>query len=378
MTVYSSFSIENFRCFEKLTIEPLARVNLICGENNTGKTALLEALWMHSGPNLPDIGLRLYGFRGMAGPDPARLLYDLFRNFDPHRTITLEAKGDWNERYRSLKIKSQPRGPRVYVPQSSDEQSLIGMTARETNVSAVSDTEIVLDYIDEHGSSFVSTGRWEISEAPVPEGLPLVPFALTSQGMAMNRASMPPRPSNIFLSARHRNRPEEDVARFGNVVLEGDADSIVNCLKAVDPRIARLETIAALPSPMIYAEIGIGRPVPMGFLGDSVGRLLSMALAFQEASNGKILIDEVENGLHHSALQGVWENLNRLSQRFNVQVFATTHSYECMVAARDAFTSAEQNDLHIHRLQRQDDAITAVTYPFEALDFTLDYGAEVR
>jgi hypothetical protein len=376
--LYTSFTIENFRCFEKLTIEPLARVNLICGENNTGKTALLESLWMHSGPNSPDLGLRLNNFRGITGVDPRRLLHDLFRNFDPQRIITLEAQGDWSGYYRSLKIKSQPRGPEVFVPQAPDEQSLVGRVARETNVSAISDTEIVLDYIDEHGQGFVSTGRWEISEAPLPDGMPLVPFALTSQGMAMSRANMPARPSSIFLSARHRSRPEEDVARFGNVVLEGAAESIVNCLKAVDSRIDRLETIAAPPSPMIYAEIGIGRPVPMGFLGDGVGRLLSMALAFQEASNGAILIDEIENGLHHKALHGVWENLNRLSRNFNVQVFATTHSYECMVAARDAFTAAEQQDLHIHRLNRGDGGIAATTYPFEALDFTLSYGAEVR
>ena len=129
---------------------------------------------------------------------------------------------------------------------------------------------------------------------------------------------------------------------------------------------------------MIYAEIGIGRPVPMGFLGDGVGRLLSMSLAFQEASNGTILIDEVENGLHHSALQGVWENLNRLSQRFGVQVFATTHSYECMVAARDAFAAAEQQDLHIHRLDRRNEEIVATTYLFEALDFNLSYGVDFR
>ena len=46
--MYTSFTIENFRLFEKLTVEPLARVNLIAGENNVGKTALLEALWLLS------------------------------------------------------------------------------------------------------------------------------------------------------------------------------------------------------------------------------------------------------------------------------------------------------------------------------------------
>ena len=376
--MYTSFTIENFRCFEQLTVEPLARVNLICGENNSGKTALLEALWLHSGPNSPDLGLRLNNFRGIAGPDPNRLLHDLFRDFDPQRTVAMTAEGDWSGRPRTLKIKSLPRNAEVFVPQTPEEQSLIGGMPRETNVSAVSDTEIVLDYIDEYEQKFVSTGRWEVSEPLMPEGKPPVPFTLSSQGMAMNLANMPARPLSAFLSARHRNRPEEDVAIFGNAVLDGLSESIIDCLKAVDPRIERLTTIAVPPTPMIYADVGLGRPVPMGFLGDGVGRLLSMALAFQNASNGMILIDEVENGLHHNALQGVWENLNRLSQRFNVQVFATTHSYECMAAARDAFAAAEQQDLHIHRLNRRDAGIAATTYPFDALDFTLTYGAELR
>ena len=55
--MYTSFSIENFRCINEMTIEPLAGVNLIAGRNNMGKTTLLEALWMYSGPNLPDLGL---------------------------------------------------------------------------------------------------------------------------------------------------------------------------------------------------------------------------------------------------------------------------------------------------------------------------------
>ncbi len=376
--MYTSFAIQNFRCFEHLTVEPLARVNLICGENNTGKTALLEALWLHSGPNSPDLGLRLNSFRGIAGPDPRRLLHDLFRDFDPQRTIALEAKGDWNNSQRSLKIKLQPRNTKVFVPQASEEELPIPGLLREANVSAVSDTEISLDYTDEDGQHFASTGWWTKSDGPMLNSMPFVQLAISSEGMAMNRANMPVRPAGVFLSARHRNRSEEEVARFGDIELEGFADSIVNCLKTVDPRIQRLTTIAAPPAPMIYADVGLGRPVPMGFLGDGVGRLLSMALSFHGARNGMIFIDEVENGLHHSALKGVWENLNRLSQRFNVQVFATTHSYECMAAARDAFAAAEQQDLHIHRLDRRDSGIVATTYSFEALDFTLSYGAELR
>ena len=103
-----------------------------------------------------------------------------------------------------------------------------------------------------------------------------------------------------------------------------------------------------------------------------------MALAFREARRGIILIDEVENGLHHSVLKNVWEELNWLSREFDVQVFATTHSQECMVAARDAFSAVDDKTLFIHRLSLQDGQITATTYPFEDLDFALDYGTELR
>ena len=374
--MYTSFSIENFRCFEELTIEPLARVNLICGENDTGKTALLEALWLHSGPNAPDLGLRLLGFRGILAPDPRRLLHDLFYNFDAERVIMLGAGGIGGTRTLSVYIRANDA--ETFSVQSIEELPGFLTGSLEMGISAVSNSEIVLEYTGEGGQGYVSTGRWEISRPPVPKGMSPLPMALATQGLSMNQARIPGLPSAVLQSARHRNNPEEDIGRFGVVELEGMADDIVECLRSVDPRIKRLTTIAAPPAPMIYAHVGLARPVPMGFLGDGVGRLLSMALAFHDSRNGMILIDEVENGLHHSALKGVWENLNRLSRKFNVQVFATTHSYECMVAARDAFNASEQDDLHIHRLDRRKEGIKATTYPFEALDFNFTYGVDFR
>lgn len=44
--MYKYFKINNFRCFEKLELPELERVNLIVGKNNVGKTALLEAIFV--------------------------------------------------------------------------------------------------------------------------------------------------------------------------------------------------------------------------------------------------------------------------------------------------------------------------------------------
>ena len=376
--MYTSFSIKNFRCIKDLTIEPLARVNLIAGKNNMGKTALLEALWVYSGPNHPDLGNRLARFRGVLAQDPGRFMYDLFYNFDPQHKITLSAKGINRVDEGVLNIDLKSSDSVVTTVSTSDSPSTPPRGAQETDVSAVSDAAIVLDYTDGEGQNYVSSGWWVRSEGQALQLGTNVPMMFANEGIAGQVARMPSRPSTIFLSARQRTGPDEDVRRFGNAELEGYANRLATCLGRVDDRIKRLLTIAHLPTPMIYADVGLSRPVPIGFLGDGVGRLLSMIIAFHEARGGMIFIDEVENGLHHSVLTNVWKELNWLSKEFDVQVFATTHSQECMVAARDAFTSLGDQNLYIHRFGLKDGRIAATTYPYEDLDFALDYGTEMR
>ena len=63
--MFTSFTLKNFRFFRELQIEPLERVNLIAGKNNTGKTALLEAIFLHLGPNDPTLLLNLNVLRGI-------------------------------------------------------------------------------------------------------------------------------------------------------------------------------------------------------------------------------------------------------------------------------------------------------------------------
>lgn len=378
-SMYTSFSIKNFRCIEDLTIEPLARVNLIVGKNNMGKTALLEALWLHSGPNLPGLGDRLARFRGIPGQDPGRLMHDLFYDFDPNRTIVLSAKGNDEVDKGTLNIKLKKRDESLLTTvTASDSPSDPPRGSQESDVSAISDTAITLDYTDAKGKNYRSSGWWVRSEGQTVQLGTNARMTFTNEGMAGQAATMPPRPSNVFLGARQRTGPDEDVRRFGKAELEGYADHLASCLERVDSRIQRLLTIAAPPTPMIYADVGLTRPVPVGFLGDGVSRLLSLALAFHESRGGMIFIDEVENGLHYSVLEDVWKELSRLSTEFGVQIFATTHSHECMASAREAFASMGDETLCIHRLSLQDGRIAATTYSFEDLTFTLDYGAEMR
>ncbi len=284
-------------------------------------------------------------------------------------------QGDWNSHPRTLKIGSRPleRG----LTQPLEGNGGLVLAGGPGNFST-STTQLVFEYTDEHGRRFVSSGWWTESDTGPMDMGPNAEMTLRREGMQTELATPPDFPSCVFLSARHHTDPEMDAKKFSELEMEGQAEVIVRSLNAINGRVRRLVTLAASVPPMLYADVGLSRLVPVGMLGDGMGRILSVALSFHEAAGGILLIDEVENGIHHSVLKSVWRSLYQLAIMFDVQVFATTHSLECVKAARDVFKVEQSQALHAHRLQFHDGRHQVTTYPFDALDYTLDYGAEVR
>lgn len=99
--MYKSFKVKNFRCFEDLELENIQRVNLIAGLNNVGKTALLEALFLHAGGANPSATINLNILRGLGGwssidiEQTANLLWtNLFFGLDTSMNVELEGIDD--------------------------------------------------------------------------------------------------------------------------------------------------------------------------------------------------------------------------------------------------------------------------------------------
>src|SRR5580704_3938227 len=62
-----SLDVENFRCFRSLKLSGLKRMNIVTGDNASGKTALLEAIFA-STKGIAEGMLFLNQQRGMGGP----------------------------------------------------------------------------------------------------------------------------------------------------------------------------------------------------------------------------------------------------------------------------------------------------------------------
>jgi len=118
-------------------------------------------------------------------------------------------------------------------------------------------------------------------------------------------------------------------------------------------------------------------PVSLRTFGDGVNRLLGIILSLCNAKDGILLIDEFENGLHYSVQPLVWKTIFRLAGDLNIQVFATTHSMDCVRAFQEAATESPHDDALI-RLLRKDGHSISTAFDEQELEVVTRHEIEVR
>lgn len=351
------FSVRNFRCLKKLDIEPLARVNLIVGENNVGKTALLEALFLHFNPARPEAPWGVNHSRGARGSDAETWeeLEWVFHAKQSASTIELLSVNNRGEDC-ALRIRlADPKERLLHIPENDGDSQIDADMQRAVVHSSV----LTLEYTDHTGREFsaqayVSLGGISATSADMPE---------------LGRAA---------LVLKNPRFSDEHAKRYSNLALMGREEELIPALQAIDPRIRRLELLFPANKPMLYVDDGSDQLVPLTYMGEGLGYVLSWQLAILTVENGTVLIDEFENGLHYTALVDVWKAVGTAARQSNVQVFATTHSWECVVAAQTAFAESGEDEFRLHRLERRDGDIVAITYDQEQLATSIELNLEVR
>lgn len=171
----------------------------------------------------------------------------------------------------------------------------------------------------------------------------------------------------------------EDTIRFSELRVVRRSDSLLPVLQKFEPRLCEL-TLIGEPS-SIHGDLNdLSKSLPISSMGEGLRRILSLMLVIATTEDGIVLVDEIENGLHHSIHVEVWKAIAEAAGNYNVQVFATTHSYEMIMAAHEAFQGKNARDFHLYRLGRSRDSkeIRAVSYDKETLDAAIEVGFEVR
>ena len=170
---------------------------------------------------------------------------------------------------------------------------------------------------------------------------------------------------------------------FDKIALSPLEKEIINVLRIIEPRIEAINFLKNDPNslretsrvPFVVFQNSVKR-YRLSSMGDGVNRILTIILALLNCKGGVLLIDEFENGLHYSVQAKLWKIIFDLAKTLNVQVFATTHSSDCI----KSFVHADK-DQHgtIVRLENRGEEIIPVQYnEQDELDYIANNEIEIR
>jgi AAA15 family ATPase/GTPase len=169
-------------------------------------------------------------------------------------------------------------------------------------------------------------------------------------------------------------------ALWDSISLTNLETKVIEGLKLIEPTISGIAFVKSEFSggriPLVKLE-DMDEPIPLKNLGDGMSRLLQIILSLVTAKDGALLIDEFENGLYWDIQEDVWKVVFKLAEELNVQVFATTHSRDCIAGFQKAWAENEDKGAFL-RLTKKDGNVTIKEYDLELLTDSLETNVEVR
>lgn len=306
--------IENFRAIKHLELDGFKRINVFSGKNNSGKTSILEALLILLKMDKTGKVLSLiHGLRGYQIPKSEHLdtlFYGQNKLSDLNLTFT-----DYCTRY---------------APNTFKKASLYSKSGsfRMEHIVITSELE----------------GDWESKTEEAKEIDELVfNFDLMSN---YDKAA------EFFASILINDQllMKGTAERVRKLILEKKQADLIKVLQQIDPQIVDIYA----DENEVSLDIGLERFISANVAGDGLKKLISIISAIYINKGGVVLIDEIENGLHYSAQQKLWEAIIIAAQTFDVQIFATTHSYESLQALNVVLHQENNKDKDLVSFTRLD------------------------
>lgn len=362
-----NLQIVGFRGIPKLSFESLARVNLIVGKNNAGKTAVLEAIellclreheaWIRSPLRRGELLSRFEEF------ERALEIRHLFNG----RTVTSGS---------SFEVTAQTDG-RPNVPK---DFWIHGLIIGDGESSVLRDSPGDSMPAPRHSAFRISRAAFEPDEL----------ISISSDGWTwVDRYTAVPckkEPTGgfpvVYISSDSLSG-DELLALWDHAQFEEKTEPILQLLRQIFPGFVKIgplgsETGRVRGNSFSVRLEGDNDTYPIGSLGDGVRRLFAVLLAISESEGGCVLIDDIDTGLHHSVMLEMWRAVLKLSNQLNIQVFATTHSSDCWrslgyLCASDPEISRQ---VSVHRLERGLDR--TILYTPEQLAVAAERDIEIR
>jgi len=310
---FTELNIETFRSLKDLRIKELGDINILVGDNNSGKTSVLEAVQILCDPsiyNVVQVARQRENYRSSLRIGLPML--DLFMYM--------------------FAISSDTKSKSKY-------EIALSAVFRESNHSFKMNGEIIKQLIDievpeRYEIVLNSTGsvpikgqqevRSFVGEITLQDGK-YVSFEL-NEYTGLRRAEN----AEPLITVRNIQTIDHLVSdSFSNIIRAKDIkEKAISLLKHFDRNIDDLKYTKEEDKFVPMVESNLSEYLPLSMYGDGMKKALTILNALVSAENGVVLVDEFETAIHTSAMENVFKFMILAAKELNVQLFLTTHSIE--------------------------------------------------
>ena len=347
--MYNKLEIEHFRGIKKASIDGFKQVNLFFGRNNCGKSSLLDAIFLISGPSNTFIPVQINTMRGYSKIAKDDLKID-FYDMDTDVPIRIKIA---NDHTRELFV------------------SLI----QETN------NEIVPDSQNNSFLSSIEDKKFGLKLAFSTDGTPYQSHFIINSISEDNKVNATISPSDfkeslrcIYLGPKYDFHAS--IQGLQNILKNKDEHFIIEGLQIIEPKVKDF----IFTGEELFVDTGLSRRIPINVMGDGARKIVSLLTAIYDSKDGILLIDELSNGFHHSVMTDLWKVLINAAGKNNTQMFVTTHDLDSIKGLRTASKDMSVEELvSAYKLQRMaDGTLKSYLYTIDSIDYSLNQEIEIR
>lgn len=373
MSRINSLHIENFRAIGELDYQP-RQINIITGQNNTGKSALLDAVFINATGEAISPSLRSsHEFYNIKNQEPLA-----FINSDINHVTIYKNLEDLRKNDPEVHVKV-----REYILEELSENIEGDEEYKDQYLAILFDTIDFMITVSDYSFSVTPTSRdgllklrkkifdfnrmsGELSDASgnVRLNNPIqLPFFSPFKAPGVQYTDLRFQESTWAVNK---------LSHFEKLQFEGIGDKEIHLLERFIRDNDLVKNIERLTQRnVLYRKDGEIEEIPVLAHGDGFITLLTTLHSLLQSENGILIIEEPENHLHPRYLGVLIETLFTYCKQLNVQVFMATHNFDLIKEALEyPEAEAEKDMLLISKMTSDGETI-------EKFDYTTDEGLKV-
>ena len=374
-----SINIQGFRKYENFTIDGFGQINFILGDNNIGKTSVLEAIfaWACGQNSAPFVNIPLARGRYSNIQLPYWIMEELLAMVNNRKSLPLKMVFDGVYNGEHICFEHSVYPSELLSNYDTSYKNLKDLSTLRGNSSISGDTTQISQVLP---SIFqipkTQIARWEIKkgDSTVSTNIDL-PIATISEVKSFHQAKYIDVLSHIAVS--------ENVQIYASLKRENKLDEVAKEIKKAFPEVLGFDMIPypdGTQAPVsIIKENGL---LPLYACGDGIQRWYYILGAFALYKNSIICIDEIDTGFHYAAQEEFSANLVENAIKNNVQLFITTHNVEFLdrfLKANKDLDSQVLEQIKVITMRNTSEGIKArVINAKEAYSGRIDFNLELR